>query len=75
MGERLLDARGLNCPLPVLKAGRALKGLSVGEALRVLSTDPVSAADFEDFCRATGAELVESKRHGGTYSFLIRRRA
>ena len=75
MIEHLLDARGLNCPLPILKAGRALNRLQVGDALRVLSTDPVSAADFEDFCRAAGAELVEAKEDGGTYSFLIRRLA
>jgi len=75
MAEHLLDARGLNCPLPILKAGRALKRTPIAEALRVLTTDPVSAADFEDFCRATGAELVESKEESGTYSFLIRRLA
>jgi len=75
MAEHLLDARGLTCPLPILKAGRALKRVPVGEALRVLSTDPVSAADFEDFCRAAGAELVESNEDGGTYTFLIRRLA
>ena len=65
--------RGLKCPLPILRAGRTFKGLAVGEALRVLTTDPVSALDFEDFCRATGAELVESKEDGGAFSFLIRR--
>ena len=75
MAEHLLDARGLSCPLPILKAGRALKSLRVGEALRVLSTDPVSVADFEDFCRATGAALVESGQDGGVYSFLIKRLA
>jgi tRNA 2-thiouridine synthesizing protein A len=73
MAEHLLDAKGLNCPLPVLKAGKALKRLASGETLRILATDPVSVADFQDFCRATGNELVESKRDGGGYSFLIKR--
>jgi tRNA 2-thiouridine synthesizing protein A len=73
MAEHLLDAKGLNCPLPVLKAGKALKRLASGETLRILATDPGSVADFQDFCRATGNELVESKRDGGGYSFLIKR--
>ena len=73
MAEHLLDAKGLNCPLPVLKAGKAFKRLASGETLRILATDPVSVADFQDFCRATGNELVESKRDGGGYSFLIKR--
>jgi tRNA 2-thiouridine synthesizing protein A len=73
MAEHLLDAKGLNCPLPILKAGKALKGLASGETLRILATDPGSVADFQDFCRATGNELVESKRDGGGYSFLIKR--
>ena len=73
MSEHILDAKGLNCPLPVLKAGKALKRLASGETLRILATDPGSVADFQDFCRATGNELVESKRDGGGYSFLIKR--
>jgi tRNA 2-thiouridine synthesizing protein A len=73
MAEHLLDAKGLNCPLLVLKAGKALKRLASGETLRILATDPGSVADFQDFCRATGNELVESKRDGGGYSFLIKR--
>jgi tRNA 2-thiouridine synthesizing protein A len=73
MAEHLLDAKGLNCPLPILKAGKALKRLASGETLRILATDPGSVADFQDFCRATGNELVESRRDGGGYSFLIKR--
>ena len=73
MAEHLIDAKGLNCPLPILKAGKALKGLADGETLRILATDPGSVADFEDFCRTTGNELMESKQDGGAYSFLIRR--
>ena len=75
MAEHLLDAKGLNCPLPILKARKALKDLPTGETLRILSTDPGSVADFQAFCRTTGNELVESKQEDGTYNFLIRRLA
>ena len=73
MSETLLDAKGLNCPLPILKAKKALKDVATGATLRVLSTDPGSVADFAAFCRTTGNELVESKQDGQTYSFLIKR--
>jgi tRNA 2-thiouridine synthesizing protein A len=73
VAERVLDARGLRCPLPVLKTNKALKDLSSGDTLRVLATDPGSDEDLRDFCRATGNELLESRRQGGTYSFLIKR--
>jgi tRNA 2-thiouridine synthesizing protein A len=73
LSETLLDAKGLNCPLPILKAKKALKDLSTGSTLRVLATDPGSVADFAAFCRTTGNELVESKQDGQTYSFLIKR--
>jgi tRNA 2-thiouridine synthesizing protein A len=69
MAEHLLDAKGLNCPLPILKAKKALKDVPTGEVLKILSTDPGSAADFEAFCRTTGNELVESKTEGGVYTF------
>jgi tRNA 2-thiouridine synthesizing protein A len=75
MAEHLLDAKGLNCPLPILKAKKALKDVPTGEVLKILSTDPGSAADFEAFCRTTGNELVESKTEGGVYTFLIRHTA
>ncbi len=73
MAERVLDARGLKCPLPILKTNKALKDLPSGETLRVLATDPGSDEDLRDFCRATGNELMESRQRGGTYSFLIKR--
>ena len=75
MAEHMLDAKGLNCPLPILKAKKALKDVPTGEVLQVLSTDPGSVADFEAFCRTTGNELVESKTEGGLYTFLIRHTA
>ncbi len=73
MAEHLLDAKGLNCPLPILKARKMLKDVPTGETLRILATDPGSVADFEAFCRTTGNELVEFKQEGGAYSFLIKR--
>ncbi|MBC7281445.1 sulfurtransferase TusA family protein [Hoeflea sp.] len=72
MADQLLDAKGLNCPLPILKAKKALKGMPSGGTLEVLATDPGAVKDFEAFCRATGNELVESRTDGGTYIFLIR---
>ncbi len=76
MTEHVLDTKGLNCPLPILKARKALREVPTGETLRVLSTDPGSVADFEAFCRTTGNELVESKSEdGGIYSFLIKHTA
>ena len=75
MAEHLLDTKGLNCPLPILKAKKALKDVPTGEVLQVLSTDPGSVADFEAFCRATGNELLESKTEEGVYTFLIKHTA
>ena len=73
MSEHVLDAKGLNCPLPIIKAKKMLRDVPAGETLRVLATDPGSVADFAAFCRTTGNELVESKQDGTTYSFLIKR--
>ncbi len=70
-----LDARGLNCPLPILKTKKALKEVPVGETLKVLSTDPGSVKDMEAFSRSTGNDLIESLQDGVTYTFLIRRKA
>jgi tRNA 2-thiouridine synthesizing protein A len=71
--KQILDVKGLNCPLPVLRAKKALKDIAVGATLEVLATDPGAVKDFEAFCRTTGNELVESKVEGKVYSFLIRR--
>ncbi len=68
-----LDTKGLNCPLPVLKAKKAIKDLADGETLQVLATDPGSVKDFDAFCRVTGHELVESGEEGGVFSFLIKK--
>ncbi len=71
----MLDTKGLNCPLPILKAKKAINGLAAGDTLRVLATDPGAVKDFEAFCRATGHELVESGEDDGVYSFLIKKTA
>ncbi len=69
----ILDTKGLNCPLPVLKAKKAINGLTAGDTLQVLATDPGAVKDFQAFCRATGHELVESGEDAGVYSFLIKK--
>lgn len=75
MSETLLDVQGLTCPLPVLKANKALRGLPPGALLRVLATDPATVKDFAAFCRETGHELVSSEEGGGVYRYLLRKRA
>ncbi len=69
----ILDTKGMNCPLPILKAKKAIKGLSAGETLQVLSTDPGSVKDFEAFCRSTGNELLETSEADGVFTYMIRK--
>jgi tRNA 2-thiouridine synthesizing protein A len=69
----ILDAKGLKCPLPVLRARKAMKDVAQGELLQVLATDPGAVKDFAHFCETTGHQLVESSQDGDVYSFLIRR--
>lgn len=73
MADALLDARGLNCPLPILKAKKAIKELNMGGTLEILATDPGSVKDFEAFCRTTGNELVEHSLDGNVYRFILKR--
>lgn len=75
MADHTLDATGLNCPLPILKARKALKDVAAGETLEILSTDPGSVADFEAFCRQTGNKLLESSTDDSVYRFIIQRPA
>lgn len=72
MTAHVLDTKGLNCPLPILKAKKALKDVPSGEILEILATDPGAVADFEAFCRQTGHELVEATQEGDVYKFQIR---
>ena len=66
-----LDAKGLSCLLPVLKAQKALKDMGQGETLEIFATDPGSVKDFASFCDATGNTLVDSSEAGGVYTFMI----
>ena len=71
----ILDTKGLKCPLPVLRARKAMKDVPPGELLQVLATDPGSVKDFAHFCDTTGHQLVESSQDGDVFVFLIRRSA
>lgn len=73
MADKTLDAKGMNCPLPILKAKKALKDVPTDGTLEILATDPGSVADFEAFCRQTGNELMEHSEDGGIYRFLIKK--
>ena len=73
MAEHTLDAKGLNCPLPIIKAKKMLKSLPEGDLLNIESTDPGSVADFAAFCRQTGNELVSSDANGDIYNFQIKK--
>ena len=68
-----LDARGLNCPLPILRAKKAINSLEVGQTLKIIATDPGSVKDFEAFCKQTGNELVSTAEDGGEFTFLIKK--
>ena len=69
-----IDTRGLNCPLPILKAKKALSELQAGDVLKVLSTDPGSVRDFQAFARQTGNGLVEQTSAGDEFVHYLRRR-
>ena len=68
-----LDARNLNCPLPILKAKKALNSMASGEVLRIIATDPGSVKDFQSFANQTGNELLESTDSGEEFHFLIKK--
>lgn len=68
-----LDARGLNCPLPILRAKKAINSLASGQVLRVVATDPGSVKDFDAFCKQTGNRMLDSAQQGGEYHFNIRK--
>jgi len=75
MADQTLNAEGLNCPLPILRAKKALKDIPTGGTLQVLATDPGAVKDFEAFCRTTGNELLESSNENNVFSFVIKRTA
>ena len=72
--DREVDARGLNCPLPILKAKKALAELASGQVLKVTSTDPGSLRDFQAFARQTGNEMVDQAEAGRVWTFFLRRK-
>jgi len=69
-----IDTRGLNCPLPILRAKKALTELRSGQLLKVVATDPGSTRDFQAFARQTGNELVEQQTVGAEFIHVLRRR-
>ena len=73
MADIELDARGLNCPIPVLRAKKALNDMQSGQTLGIVATDPGSVKDFEAFAKQTGNELLESKEEGNEFHFLIKK--
>lgn len=75
MADKVLDAKGLNCPLPILKAKKAILEVPKDGTLEVLSTDAGSVADFAAFCRTTGNTMLESSEAGGVYRFVIKHTA
>lgn len=72
--EREVDARGLNCPLPILRTKKALNDMASGQVLRILATDPASVRDFEAFARQTGNQLLQHGEQDGAFFFLLRRK-
>ena len=74
MPDTMLDTRGLKCPLPVLRARKAMQRVAPGGVLRVLATDPGTVRDFEAFCEATGHELVEHSQQNSEFTFRIRKK-
>lgn len=73
--DKELDARGLNCPLPILRTKKFLQDMGAGQTLRIVATDPGSVKDFQAFAKQTGNELLESAEAGGEYTFLIKKKA
>ncbi len=72
--DKEIDTRGLNCPLPILKAKKALTDMQTGQLLKVVATDPGSVRDFQAFARQTGNELVEQQTSGADYVHILKRR-
>lgn len=72
--DKEIDTRGLNCPLPILKAKKALSEMSSGQLLRVVSTDPGSTRDFQAFAKQTGNELVQQSTAGSDFIHLLKRK-
>lgn len=74
VADLTVDARGLNCPMPIVKTAQAVKTLASGQVLEVLATDPGAVKDFAAWSKATGNELVEQTVDGGVYRFVMRKK-
>ena len=72
--DKELDARGLNCPLPILRAKKALAEVASGQVLKILSTDPGSVKDFAAFAKQTGNELLSTAEAGGEFTFFMKKK-
>ncbi len=72
--DKDLDARGLNCPLPILRTKRALTDMQAGQVLRITATDPGSVKDFQVFAKQTGNELVSQSAESKVFQFFLRKR-
>lgn len=68
-----LDTKGMNCPMPILKAKKAMKDLDAGSTLKIFATDPGSVEDFGAFCRTGGHELVENTEADGVFTYIIKK--
>ena len=75
MSDSELDASGLNCPLPILRAKKAIAAMDAGQTLKIIATDPGSVKDFEAFCKQTGNELLSSGEEDGKFVFEIKKAA
>ena len=74
MADTLVDARGLSCPMPIVKTAQAVKGLASGQTVEVLATDPGSVKDFAAWSKSTGNEIVEQTVDGSVFRFVLRRK-
>jgi tRNA 2-thiouridine synthesizing protein A len=72
--DKMLDARGLNCPLPILRTKKALNELATGQVLKILATDPGSVKDFQAFAKQSGNALLQHGEADGSFYFLLRRK-
>ena len=72
--DKELDARGLNCPLPILRCKKALTDMSPGQVLKILATDPGSVKDFQAFSKQTGNELLSSEEQSGEFRFYMKKK-
>lgn len=72
--DKELDARGLSCPLPILKSKKSLSDMASGQVLKIVATDPGSVKDMQAFCKQTGNELLSSVEDNKTYAFFVRKK-